>query len=151
MMTIKETVEKHRELWYEVADLLNQCEDNDTESFVELMGYEGVDIDAVKAKAMENLDYDREQLIFDCFACTFAAQNSPVRHRHSNLLRISPSLRCPYCPLDWGTNTNGEYVPCYDRLFGEIESAMKHYSFSEASELADLIAEVPLKPEFEEE
>ena len=80
VLTIEETIEKHRKMWNWVAD---NCNEKTGKSVYELI------------KMFIHNNEENPNLFVNSYCCEYAAQQVGRRNHYMG--------RCRYCPLDWGS------------------------------------------------
>ena len=128
LLTLKETVEKHRKLWNWIAD--------ETEKQKRIV------------KNAENPMVQKDEPLNDCYCCEFVFEQ--YGHPHYRY--------CDKCPLNWGKSQDLyhrclEFDTLYDLwcdiLNDDIVFENEAEKLKEAVRVARKIANLPLKPEYQ--
>ena len=131
---LKKTLERHYELWMEVARLCSE----------DMEGLDYSDAGDVKFAALGNLGY-KDQIRFDCWCCEFTGYNQDDA-------KARDWSKCRKCPVDWGVDLdNLNDPPCCMGLFQDFIDSFDCGMYNQAEEIAKEIANLPINPIYEEE
>lgn len=122
LLTREIAVEKHRELWRKIAEILEEKANEDpTECDGKKLG-----LSEVKKMAMLRLT-GIKQIKDGCYCCEYDDQ-------------FYPADGCTHCPLVWGGDTE---LPCYEAEYEYFKNTLYREAFKRASETALEIANLP--------
>lgn len=117
-LTREKAIEKHRELWNEIAHVLSEIETGDIELW------------DLKTKALRNLG-EKEIPLNGCYCCEYT---KPYDYEGA----------CDFCPIKW--RCRGEFR-CEKSEFGDFKNELYFREYDSAREIALTIANLPKNTE----
>lgn len=121
-LTREIAVEKHRELWNKIAQIMDEKANEDPTE------YDGKKLKVADVKKMAMLRLTGiKRIKAYSYACEYDDQ-------------FYPADMCSHCPFIWGENPE---LPCYEAEFGYFERVLYNEAFRQARETALEIANLP--------